>query len=79
MVRTESCTKASSTYATCTKWKNAALQRKIEAVFFNLLKISYLLAVLDLRCSAGFYLVVGSGGYSLVVVGRLLSAVASPQ
>lgn len=33
-----------------------ALQRKIEAFFFNLLKISYLWAVLDLRRCAGFTL-----------------------
>lgn len=56
-----------------------ALQRKIEAFFFNLLKISYLWAVLDLRHCAGFTLVVGSGGYSLVVVGRLLITLASVQ
>jgi len=35
------------------------------------------LAVLGLRCGAGFSLVVASGGYSLVVACRLLTAVAS--
>ena len=35
------------------------------------------LAVLGLRCSVAFFLVVGSRGYSLVVVCGLLIAVAS--
>ena len=38
----------------------------------------YLLAVLGLRCCSSFSLVVATGGYCLVTVHRLLSAVASP-
>ena len=34
-------------------------------------------AVLGLHCCLGFYLVVGSEGYSLVVLGKLLIVVAS--
>ena len=48
-----------------------SLKKKLE-------KIIYLfLAVLGLRCRVGFSLVVESEGYSLVVVCRLLVAVAS--
>ena len=35
------------------------------------------MAVLGLHCCAGFSLVEANGGYSLVVMGRLLIAVAS--
>ena len=42
----------------------------------SILKFNFFLAVLGLRCCVGFSLVV-SQGYSLVVVLRLLAAVAS--
>ena len=46
--------------------------------FFFFLSFVYLfLVVLGLHCSAGFSLVVASGGYSLVAVCGLLIAVAS--
>ena len=44
--------------------------------YFSLF-LTLLLAVLDPRCHTGFSLVVASGGYSPVVVCRLLIAVAS--
>ena len=48
------------------------------AFFFFFLSFVYLfLVVLGLHCSAGFSLVVASGGYSLVAVCGLLIAVAS--
>ena len=47
--------------------------RYIQCTIF---KIILFLAVLGLPCYAGFSLVVVSGGYSVVVVYRLLSAVA---
>ena len=52
-------------------------------MFFNQLKLlkkfMYLfLSVLGLHCCTGFSLVEASGGYSLVVVCRLLIVVASP-
>ena len=43
----------------------------------SFLKFYLFLAVLGLCCSEGFYLVVASGGYSLVEVLGLLIAVAS--
>ena len=44
-------------------------------MFFSLFNL--FTAGLGLHCSAGFYLVAVSRGYSLVVVCRLLTAVAS--
>ena len=50
----------------------------LQTAFFFFLSFVYLfLAVLGLHCSAGFSLVVASGGYSLVAVCGLLIAVAS--
>ena len=48
----------------------------VKISFFLIMHLLFL-AVLGLRCGAGFSLVVASGGYSLVVVCRLLTAAAS--
>ena len=48
-----------------------------KSLFYVILFICLLLAVLGLLCYVGFSLVVMSRGYSLVVVLRLLIAVAS--
>ena len=46
-------------------------------IFFFFFTFIFILAVLGLHCCVGFSLVAASGGYSLVVVRRLLVAVAS--
>ena len=45
--------------------------------FYVFISVYLLLAVLGLRCCAGFSLVAASRGYRLVAVHRLLIAVAS--
>ena len=46
--------------------------------FFKIVFIYWFLAVLGLHCCMGFYLVAGSGDYSLVAVCSLLIVVNSP-
>ena len=46
--------------------------------YCNILSIYLFMAVRGLRCCTGFSLVAKPGGYSLVVVCRLLIVVASP-
>ena len=70
-------------------WPNPGLQRfsfLIEKLvlhftfmicFFFLNLFTYILIVLGLHCYAGFSLIAASGGCSLVMVSRLLIAVAS--
>ena len=55
------------------------MQKGVGWVFFyNFMYLFlFLLTVLSLHCYAGFSLVVANGNYSLIVVHRLLIAVAS--
>ena len=51
--------------------------RLLFTVVFNMLIICFSMAALGLRCFSGLSPVVASGGCSLAVLGRLLTAVAS--
>ena len=56
---------------------NLIYSREHFIYFFKILFPYLFLAVLDLRCCAGFSFIVSSRGYSLVMVHGLLIAVAS--
>ena len=58
------------------KKKKSSRKASILTVMFFIILFIYL-AVLGLRCCAGFSLIMASGGYPLVAVQRLLLVVAS--